>query len=121
MNSSFQVLTVHNHNKIINISNSSFSSKSEPEFNNEFLGVFLIGISLITILGNLLVIAAVIRERSLKSSTNYYIVSLALADLLIGLVVMPFNTLNEMTNNYWFFGDLWYFKNILIYLLYYDI
>lgn len=40
--------------------------------------------------GNLLVILAVYMERSLQSVTNYFIVSLAFADLFVGLVVMPF-------------------------------
>ena len=79
----------------------------EPQWSNSFLGLILIAISLITIFGNSLVIIAVISERNLKSATNYYIISLAVADLLVGLVVMPFNSLNQMTNNYWFFGDLW--------------
>lgn len=82
-------------------------SDNEPEWKNLILGSILIAISLITIFGNTLVISAVIRERNLKSATNYYIISLAVADLLIGLVVMPFNSLNEMTDYYWFFGDLW--------------
>lgn len=40
--------------------------------------------------GNLLVIMAVYNERSLQSVTNYFIVSLAFADLFVGIVVMPF-------------------------------
>lgn len=40
--------------------------------------------------GNLLVIMAVYLEKSLQSVTNYFIVSLAFADLFVGLVVMPF-------------------------------
>lgn len=40
--------------------------------------------------GNLLVIMAVYLERSLQSVTNYFIVSLAFADLFVGLIVMPF-------------------------------
>jgi hypothetical protein len=63
--------------------------------------------SLVTIFGNCLVICAVVQERSLKSPTNYFIVSLAVADLLVGLVVMPFNGLNEMTDRFWFFGQIW--------------
>jgi len=40
--------------------------------------------------GNLLVIIAVYRETTLQSITNYFIVSLAFADLFVGIIVMPF-------------------------------
>lgn len=43
-----------------------------------------------TIFGNVLVILAVKRERTLQNVTNYFIVSLAIADLLVATVVMPF-------------------------------
>lgn len=39
--------------------------------------------------GNSLVIVAFRRERRLRRRTNYYIVSLAVADLLVGLVGIP--------------------------------
>lgn len=45
---------------------------------------------ILTLFGNVLVIISVCRERALQSVTNYFIVSLALADLLVALVVMPF-------------------------------
>ena len=77
-----------------------------PEWKHPLLGFVLSLFSLTTIFGNTLVICAVVRERYLKSATNYYIVSLAVADLIVGLLVMPFNAINEMTNNFWFFGDV---------------
>ena len=78
-----------------------------PNWNHPLLGLLLITMTIITIFGNTLVICAVIRERCLKSVTYYFIVSLAVADLIVGLFVMPFNSLNKMTNNFWFFGDVW--------------
>lgn len=45
---------------------------------------------ILTLFGNVLVILSVCRERALQTVTNYFIVSLALADLLVAVVVMPF-------------------------------
>ena len=38
--------------------------------------------------GNILVILAVTLDRKLRSSTNYFLTSLAVSDLLVALVVM---------------------------------
>ena len=42
-----------------------------------------------TIGGNILVILAVSLEKKLQNATNYFLMSLAVADLLVGLLVMP--------------------------------
>lgn len=42
-----------------------------------------------TVGGNLLVILAVSLEKKLHSATNYFLMSLAVADLLLGVLVMP--------------------------------
>ena len=51
--------------------------------------VFLV-FPLLTIFGNVLVILSVAKEKALQSVTNYFIVSLAIADLLVAALVMPF-------------------------------
>nr|XP_015859186.1 5-hydroxytryptamine receptor 4 isoform X1 [Peromyscus maniculatus bairdii]XP_015859187.1 5-hydroxytryptamine receptor 4 isoform X1 [Peromyscus maniculatus bairdii]XP_015859188.1 5-hydroxytryptamine receptor 4 isoform X1 [Peromyscus maniculatus bairdii] len=55
---------------------------------------FLSVVILMAILGNLLVMVAVCRDRQLrKIKTNYFIVSLAFADLLVSVLVMPFGAI----------------------------
>lgn len=46
-------------------------------------------VAVVAVVGNLLVILAFRRERRLRRRTNYYIVSLASADLLVGLLGIP--------------------------------
>lgn len=48
-------------------------------------------IILAAILGNLLVIVSVMRHRKLRVITNYFVVSLAFADMLVAMVAMTFN------------------------------
>ncbi|NXX91804.1 HRH1 protein, partial [Centropus bengalensis] len=55
------------------------------------LGVFLGSISLITIVMNVLVLCAVKTEKKLQTVGNLYIVSLSVADLIVGAAVMPLN------------------------------
>lgn len=56
----------------------------------EYWALLLILLPILAIFGNTLVIISVYREKSLRGVTNYFIVSLAFADLLVGAVVMPF-------------------------------
>uniref|UniRef100_A0A1I8PCW6 G-protein coupled receptors family 1 profile domain-containing protein n=1 Tax=Stomoxys calcitrans TaxID=35570 RepID=A0A1I8PCW6_STOCA len=55
-----------------------------------YWALLLIVFPIFTLFGNILVIMSVFRERSLQTVTNYFIVSLAIADLLVAVVVMPF-------------------------------
>ena len=46
-------------------------------------------------------------NRHLRTATNYLIVSLSVADLLIGMVVMPFAISLEMREGHWTYGNVW--------------
>ncbi|XP_038219653.1 octopamine receptor Oamb [Zerene cesonia] len=63
-------------------------------------------IDVLVITGNCLVIAAVLCSSKLRSVTNLFIVSLAVADLLVGLAVLPFSATREVFK-IWIFGDVW--------------
>lgn len=51
----------------------------------------IFGVLLIVVVtcGNVLVCVSVYLEKALKTTTNYFIVSLAFADLLLALLVLP--------------------------------
>ncbi|CAL8262171.1 unnamed protein product [Lota lota] len=66
---------------------------------------FLSLVMLMSILGNLLVMVAVCKDRQLrKIKTNYFIVSLAFADLLVSVLVMPFGAI-ELVHQNWIYGE----------------
>ncbi|UJR08312.1 hypothetical protein I4U23_012583 [Adineta vaga] len=59
--------------------------------------LFLLFFSIIGIIGNLLVCLAIRTERRLHNPTNWYIFSLAIADMLISGFVIPLATVKEFT------------------------
>lgn len=62
----------------------------------------LIPLIFCTSLGNLLVCLAVIWDRRLQNMTNYFLMSLAIADLLVSILVMPFGMIVEIYGRYIF-------------------
>lgn len=73
-----------------NLSANSSNSTSASSSEKNYWALVLVVFPFLTLFGNVLVILSVYRERSLQSATNYFIVSLALADLLVAVLVMPF-------------------------------
>lgn len=70
----------------------------------------LVLIIVAAVFGNLLVILSVIRHEKLRVITNYFVVSLAFADLLVALLAMSFNASVEISGR-WVFSmtvcDFW--------------
>ncbi|XP_022256086.1 alpha-1A adrenergic receptor-like [Limulus polyphemus] len=67
-------------------------------------GTLLALFILLTVCGNMLVLMAVFIFSHLRTATNYFIVNLALADLLLGLTVLPFSASLELLKQ-WHFGE----------------
>ncbi|ELT96301.1 hypothetical protein CAPTEDRAFT_192109 [Capitella teleta] len=58
-----------------------------------------------TVFGNTLVVLSVYKEKTLRTVTNYFIVSLALADIMVAVLVMPLAVYTEVVNGLWNLGD----------------
>ena len=54
---------------------------------------------LVAIIGNTLVLVSILRGPSLRSPSTVFLCSLAVSDLLVGLVVQPVYIANELTND----------------------
>ncbi|KAK3598680.1 hypothetical protein CHS0354_006354 [Potamilus streckersoni] len=70
-----------------------------------FKATTMVAIMAGAVLGNLLVISSVIKFERLRVLTNYFIVSLAFADLLVAMLVMPFNFSITILGK-WIFGSV---------------
>lgn len=65
----------------------STSADEEPQY--KYWCLLLLIFPFFTVFGNILVVLSVVKERSLRTATNYFIVSLGVADLLVAVFVMP--------------------------------
>ncbi|XP_057707251.1 alpha-1B adrenergic receptor-like isoform X2 [Corythoichthys intestinalis] len=80
------------------------------------LGVVLGAFIAFAIAGNILVILSVVCNRHLRTPTNYFIINLAIADLLLGTTVLPVSAILEILDR-WVFGrifcDIWAAVDVL--------
>ena len=90
--------------------NATFFAAVDDEYDAEPLwritttGFLLCLVILFTLVGNGLVVIAVASTRRLRSSvTNYFVVSLAVADLTVAVLVMPYAVMYELYGR-WTFG-----------------
>ncbi|XP_028391816.1 alpha-1A adrenergic receptor-like [Dendronephthya gigantea] len=74
---------------------------SPPLTENVIMTVYLVVILVLTVAGNLLVISVVIAYQRLQQVTNYFIVSLAVSDLLIAALTLPLTINATIHNEIW--------------------
>jgi hypothetical protein len=83
---------------LINLNITNSSSYHELFFEYEFwqkllFASFIFPVTLFTIIGNIFLLIAIIKNKNLHIAGNIFIGSMAFADALNGLIVMPLNAL----------------------------
>ena len=80
------------------------------------VGMVLASFIMFAIVGNIMVILSVVCNRQLRIPTNYFIINLAIADLLLGTTVLPVSATLEVLDH-WVFGrifcDIWAAVDVL--------
>ena len=86
------------------ISDSSLIPLEDPALN--YWVILLVLIVLVGVFGNVLVCLAICLERRLQNATNYFLLSLAVADLFVSILVMPMAILQELYGESLFYLSL---------------
>ncbi|XP_054288725.1 5-hydroxytryptamine receptor-like [Macrosteles quadrilineatus] len=111
--------TLYENGTLVNSSLESNGTAVEDESDAIFMGIMsvVLGILiLVTVIGNVFVIAAILLERNLQNVANYLVMSLAVADLMVACLVMPLGAVYEISRG-WILGpelcDMWTSSDVL--------
>ncbi|XP_041030279.1 D(2) dopamine receptor A-like isoform X2 [Carcharodon carcharias] len=77
-------------------------TEAEQKYHYNYYAMLLTLLIFVIVFGNVLVCIAVSREKALQTTTNYLIVSLAVADLLVATLVMPWVVYVEVVGEWRF-------------------
>ncbi|XP_056620923.1 trace amine-associated receptor 13c-like [Triplophysa dalaica] len=84
--------------------NNSCIKGTHSEVTQTVLYLILLSATIVTILGNSVVIISIAHFKQLQTPTNILVMSLALADLLLGVMVMPLAVV-RFVSGCWYYGD----------------
>ncbi|KAF7215251.1 5-hydroxytryptamine receptor 2A [Nothobranchius furzeri] len=73
----------------------------EPPVEKNWAALLILAVVAVTVMGNILVILAVSLEKKLQNATNYFLMSLAVADMLLGILVMPVSMVTILYDYKW--------------------
>lgn len=97
------------------LTNGTSSTNSTTHIQELALVGLLSVVIVVTVIGNTLVILAVLTTRRLRTVTNCFVMSLAVADWLVGVSVMPPAVAYRLMGNVTFFTFTFiYHQNIII-------
>lgn len=74
--------------------NQSESRPETPDKEKNWPALLILLVIFFTVAGNILLILAVSLERKLQNATSFFLRSLAVADMLVGFLVMPVSLIN---------------------------
>ncbi|TSP36123.1 D(2) dopamine receptor A [Bagarius yarrelli] len=97
-------LVEHGINETYNVNTSEAFNDTDVEAKHQYnyYSMLLTLLIFVIVFGNVLVCMAVSREKALQTTTNYLIVSLAVADLLVATLVMPWVVYLEVVGEWRF-------------------
>ncbi|XP_050402936.1 orexin/Hypocretin receptor type 1 [Patella vulgata] len=79
--------------------------KMKPTVEESVLIFLYVVVFFVGLFGNFLVCFVVYRSKSMQNATNYFIVNLAVTDMLVILICLP-PTVVQQTSSHWYFGEV---------------
>lgn len=90
---------------VLGLKVSPAAPRPDADMNKVYIGIEVV-IAVLSIAGNVLVCWAVSINSTLKNATNYFLVSLAVADILVGCLAIPFAIIISIGIDLDFYGCL---------------
>ncbi|XP_051258862.1 5-hydroxytryptamine receptor 2A-like [Dicentrarchus labrax] len=89
------------HGNWSNVGGVSQCPSRETAVEKNWAALLILVVIAVTVMGNILVILAVSLEKKLQNATNYFLMSLAVADMLLGILVMPVSMVTILYDYGW--------------------